>query len=151
MKLAEALLIRADYQKKLENINMRILNNIKVQENDKPHEDPNKLIKESLKINDEMTNLICKINETNHNTKFNEDMNLAQALVKRDSLIKKRRTLDNIVGYAHEPDYRLTHTEIKMNFSINIEDLQKEIDNLSKEFRLLDVKIQEINWTTDLI
>ena len=43
MKLAEALLLRADMQKKLASLRERIVANAVVQEGDKPHEDPEKL------------------------------------------------------------------------------------------------------------
>lgn len=38
MKLSEALMIRADYQKRLGQLKQRILNNAKVQEGDEPAE-----------------------------------------------------------------------------------------------------------------
>ena len=40
MKLAEALSIRKDLQKRIQQIGMRIQNNVKVQEGDKPLEKP---------------------------------------------------------------------------------------------------------------
>ena len=41
--------------------------------------------------------------------------------------------------------------EIKIDSTVDVAKLQKDLDALSKELRLLDQKIQEINWTTDLI
>jgi hypothetical protein len=43
MKLAEALVLRADTQKKLESLRQRIGKNAIVQEGNKPHEDPSQL------------------------------------------------------------------------------------------------------------
>ena len=48
MKLAEALLIRSDMQKKLAQIKGRIRSNVKVQEGDTPNEDPNALMIEVI-------------------------------------------------------------------------------------------------------
>lgn len=42
-------------------------------------------------------------------------------------------------------------TEIKYVTTINIANLQKQVDDLSKEFRELNVKLQEKNWTTELL
>nr|WP_164997123.1 hypothetical protein [Clostridium minihomine] len=52
MKLAEALLLRSEYQKKLENLQSRIMVNLKVQEDDKPHENPEELLKEAFDLNE---------------------------------------------------------------------------------------------------
>ncbi len=46
MKLAEALLLRSDQQKKLASLKQRINANVLVQEGDEPSEDPNELIKQ---------------------------------------------------------------------------------------------------------
>ena len=50
MKLAEALLIRSDLQKKLFQLKARIANNVKVQDGDSPNEDPNALIIEANQV-----------------------------------------------------------------------------------------------------
>ena len=44
MKLAEALLLRADLQKRIEQIESRLLRNAKVQEGETPAEDPQALL-----------------------------------------------------------------------------------------------------------
>jgi hypothetical protein len=46
MKLAEALILRADLQKRIEQLKQRILNNVMVQEGDEPAEDPSQLLRE---------------------------------------------------------------------------------------------------------
>jgi hypothetical protein len=48
MKLAEALLLRADLQKKVASLRDRIVANAVVQEGDKPHEAPDQLMKEAF-------------------------------------------------------------------------------------------------------
>ena len=40
MKLAEALILRADLQKRIDQLRVRLNNNAKVQENDEPSEKP---------------------------------------------------------------------------------------------------------------
>jgi len=47
MKLAEALILRADCQKRIEQLRQRLLRNVKVQEGDKPAEEPMELIQVS--------------------------------------------------------------------------------------------------------
>ena len=48
MKLAEALLLRSDQQKKLASLKQRINANVLVQDGDEPSEDPNELINKYL-------------------------------------------------------------------------------------------------------
>ena len=40
MRLAEALILRADYQRRLEQLKQRLIRNAKVQAGDAPNEDP---------------------------------------------------------------------------------------------------------------
>ena len=51
MKLAQALILRADTQKRIEQLKVRLLSNTKTQENEKPSEDPKLLLKELDKTN----------------------------------------------------------------------------------------------------
>ena len=46
---------------------------------------------------------------------------------------------------------RARNTEIKIMPAIDVKAWQKETDLISKEIRLIDNKIQETNWTTELI
>lgn len=150
MKLAEALLLRSEYQQKIESIQGRILLNLKVQENDEPHENPEELLKEVFDLNEQLCTLIKKINIKNNTVRLASGQFLSEALTDRDMLMKKRNMLVAITSKANEKDYRLTHTEIKMCMTLSIKDLQKQIDTLSRKFRELDTQIQAINWTVDL-
>jgi len=150
MKLAEALLLRSEYRAKLENLQHRLMSNIKVQENDKPLENPQNLIEESFELSEKLCELIKQINARNNTTKLEDGLTLAEAIVHRDMVMKKRNILSAIANKATEKDYRLSHSEIKMNVIIPVADTQKQIDSLSKEYRELDTKIQALNWTTDL-
>lgn len=150
MKLAEALLLRSEYQKKIENLQNRILANLKVQENDKPHENPDDLLKEAFELNEQLGDLIKRINTRNHCVTLPNGQTLSEALTNRDTLMKKRNLLAAVASKANEKDYRLTHTEVKMCVMLPIGELQKQIDSLSRCYRELDTQIQAVNWTVDL-
>jgi hypothetical protein len=67
MKLAEALVLRADYQKKVEELKNRSAQKCQstgVQEGDVPYEEPEKLLKELDKLLTELSVLIKRINKT---------------------------------------------------------------------------------------
>ena len=104
MKLAEALIARADYQKRNEQLKKRISLNLKIQEGELPAEDPNAMLAELDSNMKEMTTLIQRINKTNCSVQFDETRTLADALVERDQKWDKRLTLAKIAeeGYISE-------------------------------------------------
>ena len=69
MKLAEALSIRKDLQKRIQQLETRIRSNVKVQKDEEPLEDPNELMKELHSCLIQLEELIGRINLTNINTK----------------------------------------------------------------------------------
>lgn len=151
MKLAEALILRADLQKRMEQIRNRLYNNVLTQEGELPSEDPDVLLKEFMSLQKELTTLIKAINRTNNNTPFDDNLMLSEALVERDAILSKRSILSSAATLASEKPDRYSRTEIKNVSTIDIKKFQKEADKLSKEFRELDTKIQGINWNIDLI
>lgn len=151
MKLAEALILRADYQRKVEQIKNRLINNAKVQEGEEPSEDPEVLLKELNEAMENLTQLIKSINKTNSQTKFGDKMTLADALTEREKLWKKRLILNDLAEVATVKHDRFSRSEVKYFSTIDIKETQKEIERLSKEFRKIDTKIQGLNWTVDLM
>lgn len=150
MKLAEALILRAEYRTKLENLKQRVLNNLKVQEGEVPAEDPHILLKDFEETNEKLKELIKQINHCNERETIQDGRTLSEALVDREAIIKERQMLATVVGDASERDYRMSHTEIKLIVTMNISEIQKKIDRLSKEFRMLDTEIQGKNWLVEI-
>ena len=150
MKLAEALILRADYQRKITDLGNRIIQNLRVQEDEQPAENPHDLLNEISLTNDNLCELIKKINARNNAAKLPDGKLLSDALVEREMLMKKRQILSNVAANATYRDQRITRSEIKMNIVVSVEDIQKQIDELSKKFRELDTQIQALNWTVDL-
>lgn len=151
MKLAEALLLRADYRNTLAQLESRIVNNSKVQEDMIPDENPQTLLEEMSALYDETAQLVQRINLTNQSTMLNDKMSLTDAIVLRETTRQKHQSLMRIHAQASERDFRLTRTEIKMTTVIDIAELQKDIDALAKQIRVLDTAIQEKNWLTPLL
>ena len=61
MKIAEALILRADIQKRIAQLKTRLNNNAKVQENEEPAENPEFLLTELDDLISKLNNLIIKI------------------------------------------------------------------------------------------
>jgi uncharacterized protein DUF6847 len=150
MKLAEALIQRADAQKRLEQLRQRLNRSAKVQEGEQPPENPQELLLEVDTVITEITRLIQQINRTNASTPFDENRTLTDILAERDTLMLRRNVLATTINAATtQPRYG--RMEIKEFPAINISELQKQIDDFSRQYRELDTAVQQLNWTIDLI
>ena len=144
MKLAEALILRADYQKRAAQLRQRIVSNAKVQEGETPAEDPQRLLKEFEQLAEGAFDLIKRINKTNINTQFD-------ALAERDILAVRRKVYADLVDAASASQDRYSRSEIKFESTVSVKEIQKQVDALAKAYRELDTTIQGLNWSTDLV
>lgn len=151
MKLAEALLLRADLQKRIEQVRARLYNNVLIQEGEQPSERPEDLLTEFRALQDKLTTIIKAINHTNHQTPFDEERSIADALTERDRLLAERNLYFEAAARASEKQDRYSRSEIKSISTIDVKAFQKATDDLAQAYRQLDTKIQGLNWTTDLI
>ena len=150
MKLAQALILRSDTQKRIEQLKVRLLSNAKTQENEKPSEDPKLLLKELDKLTSELFTLICSINLTNSSAKF-DGVSLTEMIAKKDALSLKANVLREFATSASQKVDLYSNSEIKILSTVDVAALQKQVDALSKEIRELEMKLQEANWTVDLV
>ncbi|MBO5517740.1 MAG: DIP1984 family protein [Firmicutes bacterium] len=150
MKLAESLQERADLNRKIEQLRIRIQNNVLVQEGEKPAEDPDKLMKELEESLARLEYLIRQINLTNCAYQV-DGRTLTELIAKKDVLRVKQSAYRDILYAASQSTQRARNTEIKIVPVLKAAQLQKKADELAKEIRLLDNTIQQANWTADLI
>ncbi len=151
MKLAEALILRADMQKTVEQLKDRLFNNAKVQEGDTPGENPMDLMDELERVTDELVSIVQRINRTNVTTLLNPDMTIADALAVRDMLKSKHSIYRDLAYSATTSQKRLTRSEIKFISTVNIKEVQDKADTFAKQHRELDASIQGLNWSTELL
>ncbi|MFD0713247.1 DIP1984 family protein [Paenibacillus sp. GCM10027626] len=151
MKLAEALVLRADCQRKVSQLKQRLERVVKVQEGEQPSEQPAVLLDELKRTLDELTAWIKKINKTNSFCSFNSNMSLSDALAERDQLMQQRNLLNELLEAASIKQDRYSRSEVKFYRTIDVVEVQKEVDELSKKYREIDFKIQEKNWNTELL
>ena len=150
MKLAEALILRSDLQKRIEQLRVRLNNNAKVQENDKPSENPEELLNELDNNINQLRILIKQINRTNCVTVSN-GQTLADLIAERDTLTLKSNILRGFLNIAGQKVNLYSTTEIKIMSTVDVPALQKELDLLSKKIRETDTELQQANWLTELI
>ena len=149
MKLAEALILRADLQKRIEQLRTRLNNNAKVQENDIPAENPENLLTELDDCVIQLTSLIKRINRTNCNS-FSGNISLSDMIAERDILTLKAGILRNFIETAGRKVELYSNKEIRILSTVDVPSLQKELDDLSKKIRETDTELQRSNWNTDL-
>lgn len=151
MKLAEALILRSDLQKRVDQLRERLYRSAKVQENEQPPEDPQELLQELDHLCAQLESIIKKINKTNSSVSFSSDQTIADALAERDIIRLRRKVLADLIAHASVKQDRYSRSEVKFYPTVQIAELQRDIDKLAKKYRELDTKIQELNWRTDLI
>jgi len=151
MKLAEALILRADAQKRVEQLKQRLLRNAKVQEGDAPAEDPNALVEELERVSEKLERLIRRINRTNSATALEGVGTLSDALAARDVMRLKQGIYRDLAAAATVTQARYTKSEIKFKGTVDVAEIQSRADKLAKAYRELDARIQEKNWLVELL
>ena len=151
MKLAEALAERSDCQNRLEDLKKRLVRSARVQEGETPAEDSAELLAESERLFARLLELISAINRTNAKTAFDARQTISDAIAKRDVVGKKRDFLSSISEAASTRQDRYSKSEVKFVPTLSIAQNQMHVDHLSKEFRHLDTRLQELNWQTELV
>ena len=151
MKLAEALILRADCQKRFGQLKSRLHTNAKVQEGDAPAETPQDLIAELGRVSAELLDLIKRINRTNATTAFAGTLTISDALAERDVLMLQRAAYVELAQNASISHDRYSRSEVKYVATINVAGIQQHADELAKNYRELDTRIQELNWQTELV
>ena len=150
MKLAEALILRADLQTRLEQLRSRLKDNALVQEGEHPAENPTELLTELEQDAAKLEALIARINLTNAAVKA-EGKSLTELLARREALTQHISILHSLLDVAGKTVMRGSRMEVKIRSTVDVAALRKQADGLSEELRKLDTTIQSTNWLTDLI
>lgn len=150
MKIAEALLVRADIQKKVASLRERIGRSSVVQEGETPHEDPAKLLEEAFAALKELETLVSKINEANLSAKLPDGRTLTAAIAHRDTLAAQHSLLQHAIASTHREPDRYSMSEIKWVAVLKVASLQRQVEDLAKKIRELNAAIQETNWKIEL-
>ena len=151
MKLAEALSIRKSLSVKLVGLRDRLYNMVKVPEGDTPAEDPKELIDEIDRTCERLEMYITVINKTNLSIKNHSGVTMTSLLAKRDVLKSQIDILRNAFDQATSTGSRYSRGEIKYIAAVDVVRLRDKIDSLSKKYRELDMEIQTLNFSSELV
>jgi hypothetical protein len=150
MKLAEALAERADAQRRLAQLKQRVVLSARVQEGEEPPEDPRELLSEADRIVEQLEDLIKRINRTNASSEFEAGASVTEALARWDVLSIQRDLYAEAAQAASVRQDRYSRSEVKFVTTLNISALRRRADELSKEYRELDARLQAKNWEIEL-
>lgn len=150
MKLAEALIERADLQKRAAQLEERIAANLLVQEGEEPGEDPRQLLREFMDVVQALENLLPRIHRANLSATLPSGETLTDALSRRDMLDLRLKTLRRAAATASERQTRYSNSELRIVPVMPARELQAQVDALAKQRRELEAQIQQANWLTEL-
>ena len=150
MKLAEALSKRSQLMEKVSQLKVRLNDCIKVQEGDVPAESPDSVIKELDRTLEELGSLIYHINLTNTLTEV-DGQTITSLLALRDVRSMKVKTLGEALKVLTEREDRYNRNEIRFVRTVDVKDFRHIYDRSVAELRELDLRIQALGWTTELI
>ena len=97
----------------------------------------------------QLKDLIVSINRTNQETVW-EGKTLTELIAEKDTLAMHIAALRAALDAANVRSDRYSRNEIKFVRTIDVNALQKRVDDLSRDLRQLDSQLQQANWTTDL-
>jgi hypothetical protein len=150
MKLAEALVLRADVQKRIEQLRNRLRQSVLVQEGETPPENPQELLTEAARLTDELARLVTRINRANLATTLPNGSTLTDGLARRDALQTLYSLIETAAEVASVRIDRYGRSEIRKVATVDIGALRKQMERLAQERRELDTAIQATNWATEI-
>jgi hypothetical protein len=66
-------------------------------------------------------------------------------------MLQLRKLFSDLLEQASITQDRYSRSEVRFQRTVDVAQIQKQMDELSKSYRELDFKIQEKNWTVSLI
>lgn len=122
-----------------------------MQQGDEPAESPAALLQSLDHAYTRLTELVQRINRTNSATLLDDGRILTDLLAERDSLKKRHIFLHDLATTATPKKERFQAGQARYVPSVSVPEIRKMADRLAAEFRVLEVRIQEINWRIELV
>lgn len=152
MRLAEGLAERAELQRRIEQLRARIADNARYQEGEEPAEDAAALLVEADAALDRLRELIGRINATNMRVAVG-DGTMTDALAARDVLRLRHSLLADAANAASgsgQGYLRQMRSELRQFAALPVGELRARADEVARELRELDARIQQANWGSEL-
>ena len=153
MKLGELLSLRADFQKRMQQVQKLLLDNATLQEGDSPTIDPAELLEQYRALAAEHEEIVRRINRANMAAQIvvdGEALALADAVVRRERLARHAGVLRELSARAMPERNRFLRTEVKHVPAFDVSAVLGQADRLSRQHRELDTRIQQANWEIEV-
>lgn len=156
MLLAEALALRSDQQKKLKELGSRIDDNARVPKDADPDEDPKALLEQAAGVAEELTRLVERINRTNAATIADEESGrtISDLIARRDHAQRMTQLYRGAAKSGTRPSGRgwlARDGDTPTAAVVDVSGLQRDADEWAVRYRELDVRLQQLNWATELV
>jgi predicted RND superfamily exporter protein len=142
---------RADLERRMEQLKARLMRNVKVQEGDQPAEKIDILMDEVERTSAELTQLVQRINRTNTATMLDGTATIADAIAVRDGMRKRFAIYNELAASAGQRNDYYSRSEVRFVRTIDVSAVQATADELARQARELDARIQAMNWQVELI
>ncbi len=144
--------MRSDRKRVYEQLRNRAQASARYQEGESPAEDAQALVAAAQEVLTELEDLIRRVNVTNASATIEGGTTLTAALAERDVLRMRYSLLTSVADAgAGQGQLRQIRTELKFVSAVDVKRLRDEADAVAKRHRELDARIQEANWTVDLV
>lgn len=156
MKLAEALALRGDAQRRLAQLQARAVSVARYQEGEAPPESAMDLLAQAREVTVQIEELVRRINRTNAAAELEPGVTITDAIARRDALASRRKLVTSVADAAsgHQPHdagwARQLRSELRQLTDVPVAGLRREADDLARQYRELDMRIQEANWATEV-
>lgn len=154
MLLAEALALRADLQERLKDLGTRIQANARVPAGSAPDEDPRRLLEEVEGVSGELTALIRRLNRTNALVTVSPGApeTVSDLIAERDRAQRMTRIFREAARAATRGSRGwLAQDREGTDATLDVPAMQQEADRWAVRYREVDVQLQRINWSTELL
>ena len=137
MKLAEALLLRADRNRSLEQLKQRIQVSARYQEGEQPPEDARDLVAAASAVLDELEVLIRHINRTNSGTVMPDGRSPmrspSETCFGSGTRCSRFRPKRRRVGHSSRGFIRATRSELKYLRALDVKDLRQQASDVARQ------------------
>ena len=170
MLLAEALAAKKDALKEVADLRERLAAAaVRYEDQDAATEDPTELVAKLDDALDRVESLTVRINKTNNASRLNfdgRDLSIMEAVAFRDRLTLEAKARRGVVeaidegletkASAKTPSYyqqpaRRSKDDVRKVVTIDYKAAREAADALSERVRRLDIALQQLNWTIELI
>ncbi|EMG48827.1 hypothetical protein SBY92_004112 [Candida maltosa Xu316] len=157
MKLAEALQKSSTLNKEISRLESKISSSLILQEGQLPKGNVDEKYEEYVTKKAEKTKLSASINYTNNTSPIdktiydNPNVNTISDLVLYRSLLSSKLSVVKDIASNGTVRNLSSKDQIKFDSCVDVGIYEDKAEALQKEIENIDLKLQEINWSADLI